>query len=105
VPSMHRKRSSGGRRSCIHRRGTGGVPRQIQAFLSSESPVAIAKMVITPASQMKDKRLWSRHTYVPNCAVNAEIGNLGRCRLRSKSVRPEFESLFHSEVFAEGSAA
>jgi DNA-binding HxlR family transcriptional regulator len=49
-----------------------------------------------------EKKASSRHTDVPNCEINAKIGNLGRCRLRSKSVRHEFESLVHSDIFAEG---
>ncbi len=50
MPRMHRKRSSDGRRSRIHRRSSGGVHRRIQAFLSSESPVATAKRVIAPVT-------------------------------------------------------
>jgi hypothetical protein len=53
VPSMHRKRSSDGRRSRIHGRSSGGVHRQIQAFLSRESPVATAKRPISTVTLEK----------------------------------------------------
>jgi hypothetical protein len=40
----------------------------------------------------------SRHTHVPNCALNARIGKLGRCRLRNKGVKGKFERLFLRDV-------
>jgi hypothetical protein len=43
VPSMHRKHSSNARRSRIHGRNSGGVHRQVQKIVQSESSRSVSE--------------------------------------------------------------
>jgi hypothetical protein len=67
----------------------------------------ISRTRITPGAVhfVRNREDSSRHTHVPNCAWNAGIGNLGRCRPRNKGERGKVKMLFPGEVFAEGKAA
>lgn len=55
MPSMHRKRSSDGRRSRIHGWSSGRVHRQIQASFWNESPVASRTGYHTVKTRCKTK--------------------------------------------------
>jgi hypothetical protein len=55
VPSMHRKHSSNGRRSWIHGRNSGGVHRQIQKSLQSESSRSVSESKGEMTDFMRDK--------------------------------------------------
>src|SRR5580658_5568506 len=59
VPSMHRKRSSDGRRSGIHRRNSGGIHRQIQEIFQSEWSRSVAENKGEIKWQQAKREIWS----------------------------------------------
>src|SRR5580692_11633582 len=59
VPSMHRKRSSDGRRSGIHGRNSGGVHRQIQKIFQSEWSGSVSENQGEIKWQQASRKTWS----------------------------------------------